>query len=198
MQEVSAEPQIEIPGPVRRDLPPVAADTADPRAQAGEGARYPGAHLLQVRGGQPGRIAQAEHRRTAGLLQQDEGTKRLATETGAGQWGSSLAMACAFFGLECKVFMVRVSYDQKPYRRALMELYGATVFASPSSETDAGRAILAAPRTRTARSASRSRRRSRSPSRTRDTLRPWERAESRLAAPDRHRDRDPGADGAGG
>ena len=56
-----------------------------------------------------------------------EGTKRLATETGAGQWGSSLAMACAFFGLECKVYMVRVSYDQKPYRRALMEAFGATV-----------------------------------------------------------------------
>ena len=61
-----------------------------------------------------------------------EGTKRLSTETGAGQWGSSLAMACAFFGLECKVYMVRVSYDQKPYRRALMEAFGASVTASPS------------------------------------------------------------------
>lgn len=72
-----------------------------------------------------------------------EGVKRLSTETGAGQWGSSLAMACAFFGLECKVFMVRVSYDQKPYRRGLIEAYGAQVTASPSSETNAGRAILA-------------------------------------------------------
>ena len=72
-----------------------------------------------------------------------EGTKRLATETGAGQWGSSLAMACAFFGLECKVYMVRVSYNQKPYRRALMEAFGASVTASPSNETDSGRAILA-------------------------------------------------------
>ena len=71
-----------------------------------------------------------------------EGTKRLATETGAGQWGSSLAMACAFFGLECKVYMVRVSYDQKPYRRALMEAFGAQVTASPSMETESGRAIL--------------------------------------------------------
>lgn len=71
-----------------------------------------------------------------------EGTKRLVTETGAGQWGSSLAMACAFFGLECKIFMVRVSYDQKPYRRALMEVYGAQVTPSPSQETNAGRAIL--------------------------------------------------------
>ena len=72
-----------------------------------------------------------------------EGTKRLSTETGAGQWGSSLAMACAFFGMECKVYMVRVSYDQKPYRRALMEAFGASVTASPSIETEAGRAILA-------------------------------------------------------
>jgi len=72
-----------------------------------------------------------------------EGTKRLATETGAGQWGSSLAMACAFFGLECKIFMVRVSFDQKPYRRALMETFGAQVTPSPSQETASGRAILA-------------------------------------------------------
>jgi tryptophan synthase beta chain len=72
-----------------------------------------------------------------------EGTKRLSTETGAGQWGSALAMACAFFNMECKVFMVRVSYDQKPYRRALIEAYGAQVTASPSPETNSGRAILA-------------------------------------------------------
>src|ERR1700728_1938674 len=72
-----------------------------------------------------------------------EGTKRLATETGAGQWGSSLAMACTFFGLECKVYMVRVSYNQKPYRRALMEAFGASVTGSPSDETESVRAILA-------------------------------------------------------
>ena len=74
---------------------------------------------------------------------QQEGTKRLSTETGAGQWGSSLAMACAFFGMECKVYMVRVSYDQKPYRRALMEAYGASVTASVAfNETEVGSAIL--------------------------------------------------------
>jgi tryptophan synthase beta chain len=72
-----------------------------------------------------------------------EGAKRLSTETGAGQWGSALAMACAFFGLECKVFMVKVSYEQKPYRRGLIEAYGAKVSPSPSNETNAGRAILA-------------------------------------------------------
>ncbi|HWQ13602.1 MAG TPA: TrpB-like pyridoxal phosphate-dependent enzyme [Roseiflexaceae bacterium] len=73
-----------------------------------------------------------------------EGVRRLVTETGAGQWGSSLAMAGAFFGLEVLVYMVKVSYNQKPYRRALMEAYGARVVASPSEETNAGRQILAA------------------------------------------------------
>ena len=72
-----------------------------------------------------------------------EGITRLTTETGAGQWGSSLALACNFFGLECKVFMVKVSYDQKPYRRAMMMTWGATVFSSPSTQTEAGRRILA-------------------------------------------------------
>jgi tryptophan synthase beta chain len=72
-----------------------------------------------------------------------EGVHRLTTETGAGQWGSALAFACQLFGLECKVYMVRVSYDQKPYRRILMETWGGKVVASPSSETAAGRAVLA-------------------------------------------------------
>jgi tryptophan synthase beta chain len=72
-----------------------------------------------------------------------EGVTRLTTETGAGQWGSALAYACCVFGLELEVFMVKVSYDQKPYRRGLMEVYGATVHPSPSQETNSGRAILA-------------------------------------------------------
>ncbi|MEE9285136.1 MAG: TrpB-like pyridoxal phosphate-dependent enzyme [Dehalococcoidia bacterium] len=72
-----------------------------------------------------------------------EGVRRLATETGAGQWGSALALACNFFGLECKVYMVKVSYHQKPYRRSLMELWGAGVVASPSQDTEAGRKVLA-------------------------------------------------------
>jgi tryptophan synthase beta chain len=71
-----------------------------------------------------------------------EGVKRLATETGAGQWGSALAMATNFYGLECKVYMVKVSYFQKPYRRILMELFGASVIPSPSNDTNAGRSIL--------------------------------------------------------
>ncbi len=72
-----------------------------------------------------------------------EGAKRLTTETGAGQWGSALSMGCMFFGLECKVYMVKVSYYQKPYRRILMETWGAKVVPSPSEDTEIGRRILA-------------------------------------------------------
>ncbi|HLX38192.1 MAG TPA: pyridoxal-phosphate dependent enzyme, partial [Candidatus Binataceae bacterium] len=70
------------------------------------------------------------------------GVKRIATETGAGQWGSALAFAGALFGLEVKVYMVKVSFQQKPYRKALMEAWGATCVASPSTETNAGRQVL--------------------------------------------------------
>ncbi len=72
------------------------------------------------------------------------GIRRLATETGAGQWGSSLSLACSLFGLECTVYMVKVSYFQKPYRKSMMQLWGATVHPSPSDQTAAGRAALAA------------------------------------------------------
>src|SRR6185436_2551861 len=73
-----------------------------------------------------------------------EGVKRITTETGAGQWGSSLAFAGSLFGIEIDVYMVKVSYQQKPYRRALMETYGARCVASPSDETASGRAVLKA------------------------------------------------------
>ncbi|HLN66749.1 MAG TPA: TrpB-like pyridoxal phosphate-dependent enzyme, partial [Streptosporangiaceae bacterium] len=73
-----------------------------------------------------------------------EGTKRLTTETGAGQWGSALAFACAQYGIDCEVWMVRASYDQKPYRRTMMQTWGATVHPSPSRATTAGAKILAA------------------------------------------------------
>jgi tryptophan synthase beta chain len=74
----------------------------------------------------------------------EAGTKRIATETGAGQWGSALAMACKFFGIDCQVFMVKASYEQKPYRRVFMETFGAEVIASPSPTTQVGKAILEA------------------------------------------------------
>ena len=72
----------------------------------------------------------------------EEGVTQLATETGAGQWGSAIAMAGAFLGVSCEVYMVRVSYDGKPYRRSMMQAYGAAVTASPSTATNAGRQIL--------------------------------------------------------
>ena len=144
MQEVSTEPEIEIPDAVRqvyaqwRPSPMFRArrlekalDTPAKIYYKYEGVSPAGSHKPNTA------VAQAYYNK-------QEGTKRLSTETGAGQWGSALAMACSFFGLDCKVYMVRVSYDQKPYRRALMEAYGASVTASPSNETDSGRAILAA------------------------------------------------------
>jgi tryptophan synthase beta chain len=81
-------------------------------------------------------IAQAYYNKVAG-------TKKIITETGAGQWGSALAMSCAFFGIECKVYMVKISYNHKPYRRLMMQTWGADCTASPSNETESGRSILA-------------------------------------------------------
>jgi tryptophan synthase beta chain len=81
-------------------------------------------------------VAQAYYNKVFGI-------KRLTTETGAGQWGSALAMACCKFGLECKVFMVRISFEQKPFRKMMMAVWGADCVASPSEETQAGRSILA-------------------------------------------------------
>lgn len=80
-------------------------------------------------------VAQAYYNKKAGI-------KKLATETGAGQWGSALSFACNLFGLECEVYMVRVSYDQKPYRKFLMQLWNGKVYPSPSDRTEAGRAVL--------------------------------------------------------
>ena len=82
-------------------------------------------------------IAQAYYNKVAGV-------KRLTTETGAGQWGSALSFSCAKFGMQCTVYMVKVSYEQKPYRKAMMHSWGAEVFASPSDKTNVGRAVLAA------------------------------------------------------
>jgi tryptophan synthase beta chain len=112
------------------------------------------AHRLEQRLGTPARIfykyegtsPAGSHKPNTAVPQayynKQEGVTRLATETGAGQWGSALAMACAFFGLELKVYMVKVSYFQKPYRRALMEAWGAACVPSPSTDTAAGRTIL--------------------------------------------------------
>jgi len=143
MQEVSQEREIEIPQQVRqiyaqwRPSPLI-------RARRLEKALDTPAHIYyKYEGVSPA----GSHKLNSALPQawfnKQEGITHLSTETGAGQWGSALAMACAFLGMECRVFMVRVSYDQKPYRRALMEAFGASVTASPSNETDCGRAVLA-------------------------------------------------------
>ena len=142
-QEVSQDPWVEIPEPVRevyrlwRPSPLFRARRLE--AALGTPARI----YYKYEGVSPAGSHKPNTAVPQAYYNKMEGTKRLATETGAGQWGSSLAMACNFFGLECKVFMVRVSYNQKPYRRALMETFGASVTASPSSETESGRAILA-------------------------------------------------------
>jgi tryptophan synthase beta chain len=122
-QEMSAERNIEIPAEVR-DVYALYRPTPLLRAVRLEKALNTPA------------IPQAYYNKVAG-------TKRLATETGAGQWGSSLAMACSVFGLECTVYMVKVSFHQKPYRKLLMQSYGATVHASPSRQTEFGRKVLA-------------------------------------------------------
>src|ERR671920_995265 len=143
-QEVTAEPHVSIPEEVReiyalwRPTPLFRArrlerhlDTPAHIYYKYEGVSPTGSHKPNTA------VPQAYYNR-------EEGVRRLTTETGAGQWGSSLAFAGALFGLEVKVFMVKVSYNQKPYRRALMEAYGARCIASPSNETQVGRQILQA------------------------------------------------------
>src|SRR6266571_2608137 len=137
-QEVSAEPAIEIPDEMR-DIYKLWRPTPLLRARRLERALDTPAHLYyKYEGVSPAGSHKPNTAIPQAFYNKQEGTKRLITETGAGQWGSSLALACAFFGLECKVYMVRVSYDQKPYRRAMMEAVGASVTASPSTETNSG------------------------------------------------------------
>ncbi len=142
-QEVSQDEYIEIPEPVRevyrlwRPSPLIRAhrlekalDTPAHIYYKYEGVSPAGSHKPNTA------VAQA-------FFNKEEGIKALTTETGAGQWGSALALGCNFFGLGCEVFMVRISYEQKPYRRSMMHSYGASVTPSPSEKTDAGRKILA-------------------------------------------------------
>ena len=144
MQEVSTEREIEIPTPVR-DIYRQWRPSPLFRARRLEKALDTPARIYyKYEGGSPAGSHKVNTSVPQAYYNKEAGVKRLTTETGAGQWGSALSMACAFFGLECKVFMVKVSYNQKPYRRGLIEAYGAEVIASPSTETEAGRAILAA------------------------------------------------------
>ncbi len=142
-QEVSAEREIEIPGPVR-DAYRLYRPAPLYRAHRLERALDTPAHIYyKYEGTSPAGSHKPNTAIAQAFYNRQEGVRRLATETGAGQWGSALAFAGALFGLEVKVYMVRASYDQKPYRRNLMELYGAEVVASPSPTTAYGRQVLA-------------------------------------------------------
>ena len=132
MQEVSAEPLIEIPDQVR-DAYRLWRPTPLYRARRLERALDTPAHIYyKYEGVSPA----GSHKPNTAVAQAYEnaqaGIRKLTTETGAGQWGSSLAFACKLFGLECEVWMVGSSYDQKPYRRSMMQTWGATVHRSPS------------------------------------------------------------------
>ncbi|HMO04344.1 MAG TPA: TrpB-like pyridoxal phosphate-dependent enzyme [Kiritimatiellia bacterium] len=141
-QEMSPERRIEIPDEVR-DMLALWRPTPLLRAVRLEKAlKTPARIYYKYEGVSPAgshkpnsAVAQAYYNREAGV-------RRLVTETGAGQWGSSLAMACQLFGIECVVFMVKVSYNHKPYRKLVMQTYGGTVHASPSMETEFGRKVL--------------------------------------------------------
>jgi tryptophan synthase beta chain len=142
-QEVTGERQVEIPGPVR-DIYRMWRPTPLYRAHALEKKLGTTARIFyKYEGVSPAGSHKPNTAVAQAYYNKAEGVKKLSTETGAGQWGSSLAFAGALFGLEVKVYMVRVSYNQKPYRRALMETYGAQCVPSPSNETASGRAILA-------------------------------------------------------
>lgn len=144
MQEMSPDRWTEIPDDIRnvlkiwRPTPLVRALELEKALKTNsriyfknESVSVAGSHKLNTA------IAQVYYNKT-------EGVKRIATETGAGQWGSSLAFACGIFGLKCTVYMVKVSYEQKPYRKSLMRTWGAEVFASPSDKTNSGREALKA------------------------------------------------------
>jgi tryptophan synthase beta chain len=142
-QEVSQDREVEIPEPVR-DAYRLYRPSPLYRAHRLERALDTPAHIYyKYEGVSPAGSHKPNTAIPQAFFNQQEGVKRLATETGAGQWGSALAFAGALFGLEVKVYMVRASYDQKPYRRILMETYGAEVVASPSPTTNYGRSVLA-------------------------------------------------------
>jgi len=142
-QEVSRERWIAIPEPVR-DIYRLWRPTPLYRAHRLEHAlQTPARIFYKWEGVSPAGSHKPNTAVPQAYYNQCEGVKRLTTETGAGQWGSALALACRQFGLECKVYMVKISYQHKPYRKVMMEAWGANVVPSPSPDTHAGRAILA-------------------------------------------------------
>lgn len=143
LQEVSGERWIEIPEPVR-DIYRLWRPTPMFRARRLEKALDTPAHIYyKYEGVSPVGSHKPNTAVAQAFFNKEAGTKALTTETGAGQWGSALAMACNFFGLDLEIYMVKVSYQQKPYRRVIMENFGAQVFASPTDRTQYGRSLLA-------------------------------------------------------
>ncbi len=143
-QEMCPDRWVEVPEPVR-DIYALWRPTPLLRAVRLEQALQTPAHIYyKYEGASPAGSHKVNTSIPQAYFNKVAGTKRLATETGAGQWGSSLALACQLFGLECNVYMVKVSYHQKPYRRMLMHTWGATVHPSPSDQTNYGRQLLAA------------------------------------------------------
>ena len=143
LQEVSQEREIPIPEPV---LEAYRIYRPSPlfRAYALEKALdTPAKIYYKYEGGSPSGSHKPNTAIAQAFYNAEEGVKRITTETGAGQWGTALSFACRHFGLACEVYMVRISYDQKPYRKNIMNLYNATIHASPSPLTNAGRTILA-------------------------------------------------------
>ena len=142
-QDMSSEREIEIPDAVR-EIYKLWRPTPLLRAHRLEAALETPAHIYYK---YEGTSPVGSHKPNTAVAQafylKDEGGKAFTTETGAGQWGSALSMACNFFDLGCEVYMVRVSYNQKPFRRFVMESYGGSVYASPSDRTESGRSLLA-------------------------------------------------------
>jgi tryptophan synthase beta chain len=142
-QEMSPERWVEIPEPVR-DIYALWRPTPLLRAVRLEKALQTPAHIYyKYEGGSPAGSHKPNTAVPQAYFNKLAGTRRLVTETGAGQWGSSLAFSCMLFGLECSVYMVKVSFHQKPYRKLLMQTWGADVCASPSEKTEFGRKMLA-------------------------------------------------------
>jgi tryptophan synthase beta chain len=142
-QEVSRDRTIEIPDEVR-DVYRLWRPTPLFRARRLERVLDTPAHIYyKYEGVSPAGSHKPNTAVAQAYYNKEEGIRRLTTETGAGQWGSALAFACTLFGLECTVYMVRASYEQKPYRRSMIQTYGAEVFASPSDHTQSGQKVLA-------------------------------------------------------
>ena len=143
LQEISAERYIEIPEPVR-EVYKLWRPTPFIRARRLEKALDTPAHIyFKYEGASPVGSHKPNTAVPQAFYNKEAGTKALTTETGAGQWGSALAMACSFFGIDLEVYMVKESYHQKPYRRIMIESYGATIYPSPSNNTMYGRSLLA-------------------------------------------------------